>query len=98
MGEGMQTKKSGVTPPRAFHTMNNYLADRLSAEEEKSMMERKSDTIVSVVFHSSHLSDAIMATAAAVKVEEEEEKTAFRQNSRPVKRRGGRKKPRGDVL
>lgn len=26
------------------------------------MMERKSDTIVSVVFHSSHLSDAIMAT------------------------------------
>lgn len=39
------------------------------------MMERKSDTIVSVVFHSSHLSDAIMAaTATEEEVKEEEEK------------------------
>lgn len=69
------------------------------------MMERKSDTIVSVVFHSSHLSDVIMATAAEEEVEadevekEEEEKTAFRQNSKPVRRGGERgrekKKPEG---
>lgn len=60
------------------------------------MMERKSDTIVSVVFHSSHLSDAIMAaTATEQEVEDEEEeekKTAFRQNSKPVKRGGERRK------
>lgn len=53
------------------------------------MIERESDTIVSVVFHSSHLSDAIMV---ATEEEVEEEKTAFWQNSKPVKRGGERKK------